>query len=171
MENQKEIWKDIEGYTGLYQVSSFGRVKSLKYGKEKVLGDSSNSRGYISVALFSEGKRKSKTIHRLVAETFLGKSDLDVNHKDGNTINNNLENLEYVTTRDNSIHGYKSKKTSSQYPGVYFDKTNSKWKAYTTINGKVKSLGRFKTELEAYNTYLKALGDNGIESKYASSKA
>lgn len=167
MENQKEIWKDVVGYEGLYQVSNLGRVKSLKHGKERILRDAQNSNGYPGVVLCIASKGKTKMVHRLVAEAFLGKSDLDVNHKDGKPSNNNIENLEYVTTRENISHGYKSKKTSSNYVGVSLCKTTLKWKASIYINSKRIELGRFNTELEAYNAYLKVLEENKIKSKYA----
>jgi hypothetical protein len=169
MENQIEIWKDIEGYEGLYQVSNFGQVKSFCKSKRKgkILAECINGHGYFVVILYLGENRKTKYNHRLVAETFFGKSDLVVNHKDGNTINNNIENLEYVSIRDNTIHSYKFEKTSSQYTGVSWNKSVSKWGAYINLNGTLKYLGCFNNELEAYNAYLKALEENGIESKYA----
>ena len=167
MENQIEIWKDVIGYKGIYQVSSFGRIKSMKFKKEKILAAYLNSNGYFTLALWLYGERKDKKVHRLVAEAFLGKSSLSVNHKDGNKTNNNIENLEYVTSRDNSIHCYNSKKTCSKYVGVCWYKPSSKWRSSIELNGKAKYLGSFDTELEAYNAYLQALKDNGIDSKYA----
>lgn len=167
MENKTEIWKDIEGSEGIYQVSNFGRIKSFCRGKGKILNGSLSSTGYFQISLHLKNKKEHQRIHRLVAEAFLGKFDLYVNHKDGNKTNNNIENLEYTTNRDNAIHGYNSKKTSSKYAGVCWVNQRSKWKAQIHLNGKRKFLGHFDTELEAYNAYLQALKDNGIKSKYA----
>lgn len=167
MENQIEIWKDVEGYEGLYQVSSFGRVKSFKGSVERILCGSVNKGGYSILSLYSKDKIKIKYRHKLVADAFFGKSNLQVNHKDGNRLNNNIENLEYVTVRDNNIHRYKAEKTSSKYTGVSWNKEFSKWVAKFTLNSKRIFLGYFDNELDAYNAYLKALKENGIKSKYA----
>lgn len=112
----EEIWLDIKGYEGIYQVSNKGKVRSLdrevehwngfQSCKRKVKGvelkGSSNGIGYIQVQLTTEGICKKKYIHRLVIETFTGESYLDVNHIDHNKTNNSLCNLEYVTKKDNT---------------------------------------------------------------------
>lgn len=110
-----EIWKDIKGYEGHYQVSNLGNVKALyyknKYGiinREKILKPIFNGQ-YYQVSLCSSGKPKSHTIHRLVASAFLGENNLPVDHIDGNKLNNNLANLEYVTHSENTIRAYKNK--------------------------------------------------------------
>ena len=167
MENQIEIWKDIEGYEGDYQVSNFGRIKSFKRNKETILSIANNKAGYCVINFTFMKKQKLKLVHRLVAECFLGKSDLEVNHKDGDKNNNNILNLEFISARDNCIHRHKSEKTSSEYAGVYWNKAALKWRAKIYLNGVTKHLGYFYDELDAYNAYLKALKDNGIESKYS----
>ena len=114
-----EIWKDIKGFEGHYQVSNLGRVKSLEwtyysgqghYAKkvqpEKILSQKISKRtGYCIVLLYGD-KRHYRTVHRLVAETFLPevKGKDIVNHKDGNKQNNNVENLEWSTYSENTIH-------------------------------------------------------------------
>lgn len=114
----KEIWKDIVGYEGLYQVSNFGRVKSLKRkvyagrGKmrwqyEKIMSDNkTNGNGYKIVSLVKDGKQKNKYIHRLVAEAFLENSNNYpcINHKDENRGNNNINNLEFCTYKYNNTY-------------------------------------------------------------------
>lgn len=97
-----EVWKDIDGFEGRYQVSSFGNVKSLNYrstGKPKNLTPKLNCKGYYWVALAFEGKQKCVLIHRLVADAFIHKPDDAecVNHKDENPKNNRVENLEWCT--------------------------------------------------------------------------
>lgn len=115
-----EIWKDIEGYEGLYQVSTYGNIKSLPkvrrngtgtyIQKEKLLKPSNTSTGYKKVELCKDGKRKSFKVHRLVAIAFIPNPDNkpEVNHIDGNKINNNIDNLEWVTSSENSVHAYET---------------------------------------------------------------
>ena len=92
-----EQWRDIEGFDGLYQVSNQGRVKSLKYGKEKILKGVKSCNGYLTVGLCKDGKEVRKYIHRLVAEAFLPNPQNlpQVNHKDEDKTNNCVENLEW----------------------------------------------------------------------------
>ena len=113
-----EIWKDIVGYEGLYQVSSLGRVKSLdriiirKNGSrqrvsERVLKAKKN-KGYLQVTLSKNKISKNCRIHRVVLQTFkpvLNMHKLDVNHKDENTLNNNVNNLEWCTRKYNINYG------------------------------------------------------------------
>ena len=103
----QEIWKDIKGYEGFYQISNLGRVKSLHYknvysNKEKVLRERDNQDGYVSVVL----KGKKHYIHRLVAGAFVENPNQfkEVNHIDGNKRNNNAINLEWCTRSQNIIH-------------------------------------------------------------------
>lgn len=102
----KEIWKDIKGYEGLYQVSDLGRVRSLKFGKVRVLSARKNSVGYLSVVLCKDGK-KSCLIHRLVAQAFLPNPDGygEVNHKDENPLNNVVNNIEFCDHKYNMNYG------------------------------------------------------------------
>ena len=98
----EERWKPIKGYEGLYDVSSFGNVKSLL--KRKVLKPQPNSSGYLRIQLTDKnGAKKRMFIHRLVADAFLPHSEGNniVNHKDFNPRNNNMENLEWTTDQGN----------------------------------------------------------------------
>jgi hypothetical protein len=114
-----EIWKDIEGYEGLYQVSNKGRVKSLdretvdKNGtvnryKSKMLSPGQNKHGYKFCYLYKDLKRKLMPIHQLVAKGFVENKDNKphVNHKDGIKQNNTPENLEWCTPSENIKHAY-----------------------------------------------------------------
>jgi len=101
----KEIWKDIEGYEGLYQISNFGRII-------KFLGLRKNSGGYCRIGLNKNRKCIDKFIHRIVLETFIGPPPIgknDVRHLDGNPSNNRIDNLCWGTrsenVKDSQIHG------------------------------------------------------------------
>lgn len=111
---KKEIWKDILGYEGLYQVSNFGRVKSLKFGKERILKPGINKYGYLHVVLSKNNKQKNFYVHRLVAEAFISNPHNYpcVNHKDENPLNNNVENLEWCTASYNSNYGTRNERMS-----------------------------------------------------------
>jgi len=154
-----EIWKDIKDYEGLYQVSNLGRVKSLKFGKERILKVKLNSIGYVSVNLSKYGKQKSRTAHQLVAMAFLNHKPcgykLVVDHINTIKTDNRLENLQVITHRENLSKD--KKKGTSKYVGVSWYKRYQKWKAQMLIKGKHKTLGYFKTELEASEAYQSKL--------------
>lgn len=99
-----ELWRNIDGYKGVYQVSSFGRIRSYKYNSSRILKPRINRQGYLYINLCEEGKYKSFTIHRIVSKAFLGKSSLTVNHKNGNKLNNCIENLEWISQQENTNH-------------------------------------------------------------------
>ena len=107
----KEVWRDIEGYEGLYQVSNLGRVKSFaKKGnwKEKILIQSKTRDGYNIVGLYKNSKNTTVRVHRVVAKAFIPNpnSFLEVNHKDGNKNNNAVDNLEWCTCEENMKHSW-----------------------------------------------------------------
>lgn len=110
----KEIWKDIEGYEGLYQISNFGKVKSFRpwnrsFGeKERILKPTINANGYEQVTLYrSQSDRHKFLVHRLVAKAFIENPEhLEaVNHKDENPRNNQVYNLEWCTLSYNNAYG------------------------------------------------------------------
>ena len=118
-----EEWKDIKGYEGLYQVSNFGRIKSLPrkkftptgwpyFTKEKILKTSIDLNGYQGIELFKNGKGKRYLIHRLVAMAFVEgyKKGLQVNHKDEDKSNNFYTNLEWCSRQYNCNYGSRNNK-------------------------------------------------------------
>ena len=109
-----EQWKEIAGYEGLYEVSDQGRVKSLKFGKEKILKPVKNPRGYLQVNLCKDGHVKRSTVHRLVAEAFIPNTQglETVNHKDEVKSNNAVSNLEWMSQKDNCNYGTRNKRVA-----------------------------------------------------------
>lgn len=165
----KEEWKDIVGYEGLYQVSNLGRVKSLdriiqgkvkdySY-KSKILKPGNNNRGHLFVNLYKDKKPKTRTIHQLVAESFLNHLPcgfkLVVDHIDNNKNNNCVTNLQIVTQRENLSKDKKNK--SSKYTGVIWHKFHQKWTCSIRIGKSRKYLGYYINEHDAYLAYQKEL--------------
>lgn len=104
-----EIWKDIVGFEGYYQISNYGRLKSFKKIKSgRILSNVNNLGWYFNVVLRKKGIKtmKSVKIHRLVAEHFIPNPDGKkyINHKDGNKQNNHVSNLEWCTQAENVKH-------------------------------------------------------------------
>jgi hypothetical protein len=134
-----EIWKDVVGYEGLYQVSNLGSVKS----KNKVLNPYVNRKGYQTVSLSKKSKVRVFKVARLVYLTFNGLSyynNLSVNHIDFNTLNNNLDNLELLTLAENTIYSWKNNRHTS-FKEVYLIKNNKKI-LYKSHRDLAKELGR-----------------------------
>ena len=149
----KEIWKDIKGYEELYQISNYGRVKSLKRKsafycglrkeylerpiKEKILSFSKSNRGYLQVSLTKSGKCRTYTIHRLVAQAFIPnlENKEQVNHIDGNKNNNCIDNLEWVTISENNKHAFDTglNKPHNQRKVNQYDLNNNYIKTWNSI--------------------------------------
>lgn len=127
-----EIWKDITEYKGLYQISNFGRVKSLervvifKDGRkktipERILKQGKCKNGYLLVCLWKNNKVKYFTVHKLVALTFLENDNptekTQVNHLDENKENNHVSNLKWVTPKENNNYGTRNERASKTMKG------------------------------------------------------
>jgi hypothetical protein len=118
-----EVWKNIIGYDGVYQINKNGDVKSLKRNTpglftsiDKIIKKSINLKGYYTYKLSKKGKVKNFLLHRLVAIHFIENPDNEkcVNHKDGNPLNNDISNLEWCSYSYNSLHGYRSNGRKNQ---------------------------------------------------------
>lgn len=125
-----EIWKDIKGYEGLYSVSNRGRIKNAK----RILKPSNNGNGYMLIGLRKRGKRKNFYIHRLVALAFIENPENKpvINHKDYNRKNNDVNNLEWITVKENvnySINNMRGK----EHKG--FSNTGEKYITYRATKG------------------------------------
>lgn len=155
-----EVWKDISGYEGLYQISDLGNVRSLdryvnhsrsgkRFCKGHQMATHINNAGYICVNLSKDGKYKSFDVHRLVAMVFLAVANIDgleVNHIDENKKNNVVTNLEWVTKKQNNNYGTKIERQASKIkiPVIQYNENGgfvAEWSsaadAERTISGKV----------------------------------
>mgnify|MGYP003293868181 CR=1 FL=1 len=101
-----EIWRDIKGFEGYYQISNLGRVKNVS--NSQIRKTHPTRDGYLKIRLLHNGKDVTARIHRLVAEAFIPNPDNKetVNHKDGNKLNNNVENLEWMDRSEQMYHAY-----------------------------------------------------------------
>lgn len=127
-----EIWKDVVGYEKLYQVSNFGRVKSLdmvlsykRHGKNqirirkgKVLSPTTMKNGYLRVEMSNNCIHKLNLVHRLVAKAFIPNPNnyREINHKNCDKSDNSVENLEWVSSSQNKIHALKNKLYKNEKP-------------------------------------------------------
>jgi len=126
-----EEWKDIDGYTGLYQISTFGRIKSFRQSSRcksnngYIMNPGKDNIGYATCILNNNGIRKAYKVHRLVALTFIPNpyNYTDVNHKDENKLNNRIDNLEWMSHKDNMNYG-----TLRERMKIYSIKNNKKRK-------------------------------------------
>lgn len=147
-----EEFRDIPEYEEMYQISSFGRVKSLKRKKIAIRKLGYRDR-YFEVSIWKNNKGITITIHKLVAIVFLNHtpygSNLVVDHKDNNPLNNNIENLQVITQRENIIKDREPR-------GIYGNTTkrNKKYEANLWNKGKNIYLGVFDTVEEA-SLYIK----------------
>lgn len=165
----EEIWKDVIGYEGHYKVSNLGSIKSLsrirKAGegyyktKEIILKQSTSTNKRLTINLSKENITKTRLVHQLVAESFLGHISnglkLVIDHIDDNYLNNKVDNLQIVTQRFNARKT--QGRDSSKYKGVHWCKRSKKWRATIRINKNKKHLGLFICELEAHKAYQNKL--------------
>lgn len=156
----KEVWKDVKGYDGLYQVSNLGRIKSVR--KNMILSPFINTRGRYQARFKVKGKIARPFIHRLVAEAFIPNPNNlpEINHKDENKLNNNVSNLEWCTTKYNSNYGTRNKRIgeSNRKNGTY--DRQAKERSYIInqydLNGNFIKQWKSATEIQRSIGYLKS---------------
>lgn len=167
---KNEVWKDIEGYEGLYQISNLGRVKSLKrkvkgnknqgerFQYERIMKQTICSTGYYSVTL-KKDTIKTYKVHRLIAQAFIPNPNnyLIINHKDGNKLNNDIYNLEWCTYSHNVKEAYKMGLCEKQ-------RENSR-KRFKECNKKINKYTKDGQYICTYNKMTDALFDLGINEK------
>lgn len=165
-----EIWREIPDYEGHYMASTMGRIMSLPrlvlnedgvrhLVRKRILSDKARTWGYTSVVLRKDGKGTTYRAHRLIAKTFLGESDLVVDHINSVRHDNRLENLRYCTHRENTHYASEKSNSISEYVGVSYLKNGKRWIASISIKGKGYTVGLFDNEIEAHEAYQKALHD------------
>ena len=183
LNHSQEVWKEPEGYEGFVQVSNTGKVRSIRtnHGKyqEKELTQRIRSETcqYLQVQITKHNVSRKEAIHRLVAKTFVPNPNNkpQVNHIDGNKLNNNAYNLEWVTCSENLKHAHatglkKASKAilgkkwgdSSKFHNVSWDTSRQKWKAALKHNGKILFHKRFDSEIEAALHVNKMLDELGF---------
>ena len=157
----EEVFKDIKGYEGHYQVSNEGDIKSLKKKEETILKPSIDKNGYSRVSLYKKGKGKKLYVHRLVIQAFEGEvpkgKNLVVDHIDNDKSNNKLVNLQVISSRKNSSKDQWRRHPTSLYTGVCYSSAKKKWESSISVNGSSHHLGYFNIDTEAALEYRKAL--------------
>jgi len=167
----EEVWQELKGYKGLYKISNFGNMYSypkkagwhnrpgrhIKYDKVKP--------GRYQVTLKNNsGISKRYKVHRLVALQFIPNPENKpcINHKDSNMLNNKIDNLEWVTYRENNMHRELNKRGMV---GASKHKSGQ-WQSSIYINGKSEYIGIFKCPLEAHLAYIEKINYYNIKSIY-----
>lgn len=162
---EQEIWKDIEGYEGYYQISSMGRVKALgrtvithfkdgrgdvaMYRKERISKPSQNIEGYLTVQLSKNNIRERFRVHRLVALAFIPNPNPEkynmVNHIDGITDNNNVNNLEWCDNKENQEHAIRTGLNKRVGTNAYWSKLTEEQVRFIRDNYKPRGEYNFCT--------------------------
>ena len=192
--SEVEVWKDVVGFEDYYEVSNTGKVRRkdhitvYKNGararfSQTILKPSVFKKGYLMVYLSVKSKKKTKSVHRIVAEAFIPNPENKetVNHIDCDKTNNHVSNLEWLSNEENIQHSvengryeYRDERKmlgrrkqkgnyTSQYYGVSYDKVNNKWIMQFTYKGKRTYKGGFETEEEAAEAYIMELKKCGYD--------
>jgi hypothetical protein len=138
----EEIWKDVVGYEGLYQVSNLGNFKSYYFNKEKCIKNTINTNGYLAINLYKDKKAKRFLVHQIIYLSFkniASNRKYVIDHIDNNKLNNQLNNLQLVTNRYNSV---KDKKSKSKEYDIYLN--GKSYLIRMRINNRKYSIGTYK---------------------------
>lgn len=148
---KNEIWKDIIGYEGYYQISNLGNIKRFRKYKSNILKPRINKRGYVQITLCKNSCTKTFRLHRLIAESFIDnpQKKLQVNHINGIRHDNRLENLEWVTQNENMKHAFNNKLA---IPLIGEHQPNSKLKEKEVLEIKQRLLFK-ESIISIANTY------------------
>jgi len=163
-----EIWKGVPSLDGVCLCSNFGRIKKradttvkanggVRRNPSKIVKQVINPWGYMYINISVGGIPYKLFSHRVIAEAFIPNPENKpfINHIDRNRSNNNIENLEWCTSRENQHHRTLGENNSSKYVGV--KKHKNRWLSRIWIEGKSRALGTYKTEVEAHNAFQVAL--------------
>ena len=139
-------WKEVKGFSD-YEVSTEGTIRNKA--TKQIIAPHTNQNGYHILKVYREHKPYTKMVHRLVAVTFMGESDLEVNHIDGNKTNNRVSNLEYVSKSDNIKHAYAMGLITAHAPKMQGKRVKclTNGKAYESIHEASKALGIDRHEI------------------------
>lgn len=165
----REIWKDVPGYEGKYQVSNLGRVKSVVWKgivKETFFTPWINRCGYPMVSLRKNGAKKGYSVHTIEYAAFYGPipKGMQVNHKDENKMNNTLDNLELVTAKDNCNYGTRNERIGNKV--VQLDENNSLVNIFKTANDAERELKILATSIISCCRNRKVKRAGGYKWKY-----
>lgn len=145
-----EVWKDVKGYEGYYQVSNLGNVRRI--GKTKNMVLVKNTKGYMHVCLSVNGRAKTVLVHILVAEAFLEKIDgcNVINHLDNDPSNNVITNLERTTQKGNIQHSIKQNRFRASFSPLAREKHKEMWER-PVIGQNEKEVLYYKAIVDAVN--------------------
>ena len=152
-----EEFKKIDEYEN-YEISNKGNVRNTK--TNRILKPRKNTEGYYIVDLYKNGIKQTLKIHRLIGFAFIPNPENlpCIDHIDRNRTKNLISNLRWISRSNNQRNKPKKTNASSKYMGVYFDKSNGKYKAQISINSKRKHIGLYETQEEAgkaFDNYVK----------------
>ena len=145
----EEIWIPVKGYEHIYRVSNLGRVMNFTTGK--IMSQHKDHKGYMRVQLSNSGKKENIKVHRVVLAAFTEKSEMPIDHLNDIPDDNRLENLQYVSYRENQVRWRIKKK---KLTGAYYYPKRGTFRSVIIIDRKQKSLGYFDTEIEAHEAYI-----------------
>lgn len=144
--NLEELWKPVKGFEGLYEISNTGLCRSY-HRKEKVL-KAYPCRGYLSISLYKDAKRRNRQIHRLVAEEFIPREDMSliVDHINRNKQSNDMVNLHWVTPSQNQKNTGLRSTNKTGHKNIYWSESGKTYVIDTRTNGIRKTTKRKKLE-------------------------